>query len=1048
MENEFQQKLNDVRFEKNLAKFCNISQDKLPKISIKGQYTMEKIFSYQIDQFGRHRQAQIQQIQQNIVSKHDKSLYNMSSNEINQVIIHWLLSDLKFQSFSDAIMKTIKNKNINGLLIAEINEKNMNLKQYLNNLIGEYIEDKMMDKIAHKLKSAKIVEMDSSAFAEWICEFSITTLFHQSLYDNHNIEINGKWIVDNITNNKFQNILQDTLGISEDDAKQIYKFMKKYHVPSNETIISNINNGIRSQLYQFLNVSNIEQLTADAFNINYQILALKLKNNAEIDEEMEIISDLFNFLVMDNTNKNHNTKLNFGLVSKLYRVYANIFSELFLQEWYCCNCNYLNRSIKIHGKYITPLDKFMKNCLVCGINKIDSITETLKENSMQIRLFYADKSKINQNKIVCNGGRDISTCLSVDKLLKFVKEYTQKEYVSYISSVSQLRDDEIYELILRSISNITNQMEKKILIKMFESQHDVLNINSAKLLKLQEQDLMKLIFDQTDNVKSGTIKKLYKHILNEMDQFVSDKRIKMFAVSHSEIIKIWKHVLQKHLDLNDYRSYEYLALHLDECNELKCQSIERDKERYNHRLQQTENEYDDNKDEYNEHIYHAMFDDLYYKSVFDSIHCSILHPKKQRKELKKIRSRILIDGLFFNENEDTEDTPDDTDTDAIEGYEGFDANIEMTQMNTTAQQINITKNQKDNSTETIELHDRYTTDIGLFGFGLDHKHEYLKPYKDNTCFKIELINTKFIHNEKWKEYLNKAINKFKLTINNPMFVSKQFNADYSINRGDSLGIHHIVSIIIYTDFSKLCTEFRSTFRKIHKDETDEQIRQRHSKYYFLSRFLFEAIDCHGSIMDNGKTVFHGLNKPFLFKQFQTHFNAPTSTTEDKFIARNFSQEAGIILELKNGNKDTKNDIISRFASNQPRYLDVSWLSQFDNEKELLFFGSNIIFEIVDITHREIPKNTLKRLIMFQRIIKNKSIKWDNESTKRINGLARQINSTRENIIKLSAMNDDYKNDAYQNEINELQSQLTDKMTSDQFFEFSINATKKRLFYYI
>merc|ERR1712154_469501 len=118
--------------------------------------------------------------------------------------------------------------------------------------------------------------------------------------------------------------------------------------------------------------------------------------------------------------------------------------------------------------------------------------------------------------------------------------------------------------------------------------------------------------------------------------------------------------------------------------------------------------------------------------------------------------------------------------------------------------------------------------------------------------------------------------------------------------------------------------------------------------------------------------------------------------------------------------------MGEFSSNQPRYLDVAWLSAFSNERELLFFGDNIIFEITNIIHPEVPKNTLKRLILLQKIIKNHSINWEKESKKRIDGLSNQIKITRKNIMKLSAMNTDYKNEEYQNEINKLHSQLIDK----------------------
>eukprot|EP01084_Bolivina_argentea_P057493 105049_1 len=73
---------------------------------------------------------------------------------------------------------------------------------------------------------------------------------------------------------------------------------------------------------------------------------------------------------------------------------------------------------------------------------------------------------------------------------------------------------------------------------------------------------------------------------------------------------------------------------------------------------------------------------------------------------------------------------------------------------------------------------------------------------------------------------------------------------------------------------------------------------------------------------------------FIFKKFITKFNVPISTTTDFINATKFTELGnGLILELKRYNE---------FLSG----LDCSPLSVYDHEKEVLFFGSDAILQIV------------------------------------------------------------------------------------------------------
>eukprot|EP01084_Bolivina_argentea_P268736 456554_1 len=230
-----------------------------------------------------------------------------------------------------------------------------------------------------------------------------------------------------------------------------------------------------------------------------------------------------------------------------------------------------------------------------------------------------------------------------------------------------------------------------------------------------------------------------------------------------------------------------------------------------------------------------------------------------------------------------------------------------------------------------------------------------------------------------------------------------------------------MAIMLYTDFTLLCTTFRTTFRKMEYDTCKEDIIQRHSSYYFFSRNLYEAIEFFGVPMETKKTVYHGLKKEFLFREFIACFHAPTSTSNDFTRAQIFSDSIGIILELRNGNENqTGNYIISKYSKHQTRYIDVSSFSDFRYEREWLFFGDTQIFKIHNITDasniKRSFKKTVKQLELLQRIIENKRIIWKKESAKLINKLCIDLKQVRElNINKLEKLNDEVELKSTENE---------------------------------
>eukprot|EP01083_Nonionella_stella_P014291 40174_1 len=136
------------------------------------------------------------------------------------------------------------------------------------------------------------------------------------------------------------------------------------------------------------------------------------------------------------------------------------------------------------------------------------------------------------------------------------------------------------------------------------------------------------------------------------------------------------------------------------------------------------------------------------------------------------------------------------------------------------------------------------------------------------------------------------------------------------------------ALIVYVDMTAFCTEFRSTYRQL-SSENNEDVTERHQQLYYYARSLYESIEFFGTYMSDDLKVYHGLDRVLFFSKFTTFFNQPISTTRELNIANQFSKGMGIILTLKAGKRE------------KAKYLSVSWLSNYPNEDEYLFYGQYV-----------------------------------------------------------------------------------------------------------
>eukprot|EP01083_Nonionella_stella_P156610 507381_1 len=148
---------------------------------------------------------------------------------------------------------------------------------------------------------------------------------------------------------------------------------------------------------------------------------------------------------------------------------------------------------------------------------------------------------------------------------------------------------------------------------------------------------------------------------------------------------------------------------------------------------------------------------------------------------------------------------------------------------------------------------------------------------------------------------------------------------------------HIMSVMFYTDFTKLSYAFSLSFRKKTAKESNKALKQRNAKYWHWAKLLNETVSLFGYRLNYSKepkisTLYHGVSFMY-FNSFVTRFISPTSTTLAIGVATIFASacDNGIILAI-----EQKGGMEEMF----PYYFNCSLVSRFASEDERLFIGGN------------------------------------------------------------------------------------------------------------
>lgn len=232
--------------------------------------------------------------------------------------------------------------------------------------------------------------------------------------------------------------------------------------------------------------------------------------------------------------------------------------------------------------------------------------------------------------------------------------------------------------------------------------------------------------------------------------------------------------------------------------------------------------------------------------------------------------------------------------------------------------------------------------IGAFSIGFPY--HYWNKYESSSTksndeyyveakycnFKVEIMHYKHITK---KQYDNEVRKKAKIYMHTNAIKSiptaGKDNAYYKIAEDATISIEHVISVILYTDYSALSAHFSSTFRKAGFFEPLNVSKERNGKYAYFSKFLMETVQVYGQ---NGKygtlsgPFYSGMSRIMKMPQFQIFLSSPTSTSVHLEVAMKFSGGEGIIIEFDN---KTHGILKSEYTKG----FDVSYISRYPEEDE-------------------------------------------------------------------------------------------------------------------
>ncbi len=203
-------------------------------------------------------------------------------------------------------------------------------------------------------------------------------------------------------------------------------------------------------------------------------------------------------------------------------------------------------------------------------------------------------------------------------------------------------------------------------------------------------------------------------------------------------------------------------------------------------------------------------------------------------------------------------------------------------------------------------------------------------------FKSEILNYGFITIDEYYELVILKANQYLATNRVKKLRAKKVwwsPLHYDIICGTPISICHLISLILYCNFSALSTAFSNSFRKDNKNESLISIKKRNQLYWFFSKYLRESVEIFGEDKYHDKVkgpFFSGMSIEMVIPEFNIRLCSPVSTSKQIEVACRFGGEQGMVIQLNNNG-----DYYSSFYL---RSFNCNWISSFKEEDEQLFIG--------------------------------------------------------------------------------------------------------------
>eukprot|EP01084_Bolivina_argentea_P204797 349795_1 len=227
-----------------------------------------------------------------------------------------------------------------------------------------------------------------------------------------------------------------------------------------------------------------------------------------------------------------------------------------------------------------------------------------------------------------------------------------------------------------------------------------------------------------------------------------------------------------------------------------------------------------------------------------------------------------------------------------------------------------------------------------------------------TDLKAELLNNTVcsIPQKQWDHLLKESFYALQ-TEYSKKYISREV-LSYNIKAENALTLDHLAAMMTYCNYDMLQAQFSETYRR-RVNESDDELKTRHSNFAHLGRLLREFCECFGQHASEKtlnrlqfQPLWHGISQQTQFATINPHFNGPFSSTKSFCVAVNFCGSDGCVLQFSlnenwlfvqgkykpSGSKYNKN--IRRAA-----FVDCGWLSNYPNEQEWFFIGGFNTFHI-------------------------------------------------------------------------------------------------------